>query len=189
MPEPLETIIQRYKPVNLERAVVSAINVFAHDVVNVLKDYPDITDANRPGRFDEEGHALGYYERGKGQWSPRVNIQSGSFGHYGKSYGRVKVKKSQQIAASLLGAQAIAGYKLRAVSERLREKWGVIRLPNGAAITNSATYAPPVQSSIKQSRVMQAIGWTTDRQAIQKSWDEGAFTAALTQALTQIGAK
>ena len=34
--------------------------------------YPPATEANRPGRVDQDGNPMGYYERGRGWWYPVV---------------------------------------------------------------------------------------------------------------------
>jgi hypothetical protein len=37
--------------------------------------YPPATEANRPGRVDQDGNPMGYYERGRGWWYPVKRTQ------------------------------------------------------------------------------------------------------------------
>ena len=175
----------------LNQARQTALQVGGHEVLNELKVYPAATDANKPGRFTNPKRGrpkpMGYYERNRGDWSPRVNITAGSFGHFGKSLGRIKGGKSQQIAASLLGASTVTGYKLTSHSEQLGKKWTLKRGADYVIIANSVSYAKHVQGDPGQSQVMRKIGWGTITKAAQTVIRRGTFRTAFQRARAALG--
>lgn len=63
----------------------------------------------------------------------------------------------------------------RKTSEMLGRRWAVTARGKGAVVTNSASYAPFVHSAEKQNRVHAARGWVTDRQAIPRVVNSGAW--------------
>ena len=173
----MENLLDRFEKMQIDKAASTAAVAMAHDVVNRM-EYPPATAANRPGRFTPEGRPMGYYERNRGYWRPivhKVNLRA--FGHYGKSKGVILASKTQRQTGT------VAGYKLNPSSEQFGKKWKVTRTKSGAVITNSASYAQPLASYLKQARVMKQIGWKTDKQALQESWEAGTFQAAFAQAL------
>lgn len=148
---------------------------------NYAKDYPPATAANRPGRWTTDAHgyarAQGFYERGRGYWSPimqKKTLYQSSLG------GKILKSKGVQLAK---GTQKgiVAGYKLTATSERLREAWAVSFLSNGARATNKASYAPYVHGE-EQSSLMDVIGWEKMRVHVQAAIDSGMFTKAFRDA-------
>ncbi len=178
---------------DLTPAIVTGLVAIGHEIVSFMQEYPPSQSV--PGRFRQVRFAgkaratkgissykptapkpMGWYERGRGWWYPimqRYSLQS--FGKFGKSCG-VITGKSIKVAS-------VAGYKLRAVSERLREKWTVMRQSNRVMVANSASYGPYVQKATKQSKLMQQIGWRTDQQAAEYVIQNGIAKEAICQAV------
>lgn len=157
-----DSLKAKLNPRQFDRAMKTAAMAVATELQGILQPYPNETDANRPGRFAKDGRPMGYYERNRGYWSPRVNIRRGSFGNYGKAQGRIKGSATQAKTKS------VGGYVLTSHSDQLGKKWTVKQNGNGATLTNSARYAKYVQSAKDQAAWMARIGWKTDTTAIQE---------------------
>ena len=181
MPVTIQRDVNYFKNLtqNLIRARQTALRVGGQEVMNELKTYPKSTAANKPGRFSDKGRPLGYYERNRGYWSPIVSkstLTLGSFGHYGKAFGRIKGSATQRKTGT------VAGYKLTSHSEQLGKKWSMRLGADYVIIANSASYAKWVQGAKTQSNVMKNIGWETDAQAVQKIFKRGTFQEAFRRA-------
>lgn len=59
-------------PQKVKPYIISAMQdaVFIIQAALGYAEYPESSEANRPGRFDEDGDPIGYYERGRGWWYP-----------------------------------------------------------------------------------------------------------------------
>ena len=157
-----DSLKNKLDPKQFDRALKTAAKGVATELQGLLQPYPPATSANRPGRFTRDGRPMGYYERNRGYWSPRVNIRRGSFGNYGKAQGRIKGNATQA------KTKTVGGYVLTSHSDQLGKKWIIKPSGNGALLINSARYAKYVQSAKDQARVMAQIGWKTDQTAIQE---------------------
>lgn len=167
--ENLDKLLAQFDVREIRGAAKTAATVTAHEIVNILRVYPPST--SRPGRFSLATHRpMGWYERTRGWWSPVMKKPQGQIG---KAFGQIRAKR----------ATGVAGYKLTASSERLREKWTIIQEPGATVVTNAASYAPYVQSATRQSGLMSAIGWGTDADAIKQVISKRVFERAFYQAL------
>jgi hypothetical protein len=165
----------------LIRARQTALRVGGQEVMNELKTYPKSTAANKPGRFSDKGRPIGYYERNRGYWSPRVNRSTlATFGHASKAKGVILGSATQRATGT------VAGYKLTSHSEQLGKRWSMRLGADYVIIANSASYAKYVQGAQTQSNVMKNIGWETDAQAVQKIFRRGTFQEAFRRA-AQLG--
>ena len=162
-----------------------------HDVV---ADYPPETAANEPGRVDQNGKPMGYYERGKGWWRPLMRattvLAHGTMagGKYGKSIGRGIYPTGGKIPQ-------VAGYKLNPTSEKLGQSWttDVQSFQEGGVIGTVGTntsYVDPVQGD-GQSNVMESIGWVKVRDALEGLSDTivGFFSEQFDAYLAQLAGK
>jgi hypothetical protein len=147
-----------------------AMELSTLEVKSQMAQYPPETEANRPGRVHmvkrATKHALesrlepmGYYERGKGWWSPikrreKLNSIAEQRGGFGRSIGRGVIRKR--------GVSHVVGYKLHPNSENLGKKWVTeVRLFNRGVmgvVGNNVTYAPFVQGD-KQSKLFAMRKW------------------------------
>ena len=178
----VDEFIERYGISNVYACAVAACQAMAYDVADRLQVYPPATASNRPGRFDDEGHPLGYYERNRGWWNPIVRAYNlKSFGNFGKAKVVIRASKTQRKTGT------VAGYKLRATSEMLGKKWIVRRTNNGAILTNSASYARIVQDKTKQPRIHEMNNWLTIQDAIRDANSENVGGIAFMQALEKRG--
>lgn len=166
-----DSLKDKLAPRQFERAMKAGALGVAAELQGILQPYPPATAANRPGRWRKTktgDKPMGYYERNRGYWSPRVNVRRGSFGNFGKAQGRIKATGETQRKTKSVG-----GYVLTSHSDQLGKKWIVKQSGMGATLTNSARYAAYVQSAKKQSRIMAAIGWKTDQAAINEVKQSG----------------
>lgn len=131
----------------------------ALELVDLLKPYPP--SASQPGRVSRvTQEPMGWYERGRGWWYPVM--QKTTLGpKLGKARGAIRGGRVGRAAG-------VAGYKLIASSERLREHWTITERGVQTIVGNPVSYSAVVQSAKKQSKLMKAIGWKTDLQAIQE---------------------
>ncbi len=175
----IDECIALYGLPNAMRCARLACQATAHHVADILKPPPPVTESNQPGRWTHPAEGggqprpMGYYERNRGYWSPRMNITRGSFGHFGKAVGRIKAKRDS----------AVAGYVLTSRSEMLGKKWIVEPVSDGALLINSASYARFVHDAKKQARIHAEHGWQTIQAAIMKAMAENVPGEALMQAL------
>ena len=140
----------------------------------VAEDTPS-SAANQPGRVDEEGKPMGYYERGRGWWYPV--LQSRTLGsEIGVAFGAETAKRAAK-RHKVKSIPTVAGYKLAGggLSERLGAKWDtqVIEQDEGilGVIGNNVSYADYVQGA-RQSKLHEARGWQTVQKALDASMDE-----------------
>lgn len=105
---------------------------------------------------------------------PRSWVSRGQNSWYQRGYGPKWVVKS----GAVHGANT---------SHTLGRVWSVERRGIGAVVGNVAPYAPQVVSSARQKAAFAAIGWTTDKAAVEKVKASGAIgkivSAALAHAL------
>lgn len=167
--------------------VVKHMEIAAGIVEGVLKEYPPADAANAPGRTDENGRPVGYYERGRGWWYP-VKQTKTLHGLRLKSEGVIKLTHKRQAA---LGA---VGFKLSARSETLGRKWAhtVVKAPGEVVglIGNSASYMPEVNGTAEtQTDLMQARGWKNADQALDETAPEvdAQFSAILDEIKAEFG--
>ena len=144
------------------RAMMQSLAV----VQDELATYPPDSEANRPGRFDENGEPLGYYERGRGWWYPLKRPIYGPFqkGQLGKRGGIVRLGKKKAVTLK------VAGYKLRRTSERLGTKWtNRVQVFDQAIVGEVGTtvsYADAVQGA-SQAGYHAQRGWQTADQVLE----------------------
>jgi hypothetical protein len=175
----VDQYIEQYGVQAVVRAAVAACLATAKHVEGIVSVYPPATESNRPGRWthpsEGEGQPrpMGYYERNRGWWYPVMNIERGSFGHYGKSAGRIKAPRNS----------AVAGYKLRATSEQMSKAWGVVSTPRGALLFNRASYSGYVHDALEQAALHAAHGWKTVQAALAQAIKENVTLDAFMQAL------
>lgn len=140
---------------------VKALTYMGLVTIGELREYPPSGPGNAPGRFDLQQRPVGFYERGRGWWSPIVKR------------GIVARGNKRRGVISGTEAQGVSYYKLHRTSELLSKKWNQEVTANEQAgfaevvIGNSASYEQWVQGS-KQSNVMAAIGWETADAAVDK---------------------
>ena len=150
----------------------AAIKSMAEVTAGELREYPESTAANQPGRISPiTGRPLGYYERHRGWWYPVMRERTLA-GLNKKTLGVMKSKVTHL---------PVAGYKLaknkkagkRGTSELMGMKWVTEVTQNEqagfveAVIGNTASYEQYVQGD-RQSRKMAAIGWRSAEQAAEK---------------------
>lgn len=127
-----------------------------HDAVAVS---PPATDANRPGRLDARGRAMGYYQRGSGWWYPVYKKQL-----EGKGKKRLGLIRNNNVM-----------YKLRRSSERLNTKWTSRVTVDKAAVLgeigNTASYADWVQG-FRQADFHDQRGWQTIEDAVNQVYPD-----------------
>jgi hypothetical protein len=138
-----------------------ALELMALDTIGELREYPEATDSNRPGRFSlKTRRAMGYYERNRGWWYPIMQEKTRNYVN-NKRLGIIQAKP----------IHGVEGYKLQRTSEMLAKRWAhEIRVNESAGfveavIGNTASYQQWVQGD-KQSRKMESIGWETAEQAV-----------------------
>lgn len=158
----------------VQALAVTAMTKSCLAVEGILKEYPEETASNRPGRLDEDGRPMGYYERNRGDWYPVLKTPKG-VAHFGKAQGVVRAKKAQR-------AQGVAAYKLSPISQQLGKSWTtdvqVGKAEIIGVIGTDVTYAPAVQG-MQQKAIFAQIGWVKLDAAvdqaepdIQAAWQE-----------------
>ena len=178
----------------LERAVGQATMI----LIGILSEYPPATEANRPGRIrevygrpDESGRRrvylrpVGYYERNRGWWDPRMKRESLPT-KTGKARGAILATKR------IRTLYKVAGYKLRkgGESQHLGRSWSsrVTATESGVTgiIGNNASYVDFVQGT-RQTKLSRRRGWTSVDDAIGKARDD--IEAICKDAVAQIALK
>jgi len=145
-----------------------------------VAEYPPTTEANFPGRIDQEGRPEGYYERGKGSWRPiltlpTLNKKVALKEAAGKSLGRglrISEKDSEERILD-----RVYGYTLRPTSENLGKSWYTFteRTPEGivGSLGNTASYASYVQGFLdEQASIPASRDWMSLETAIDQSAPE-----------------
>lgn len=183
----VDQYIEQYGVQAVVKAAVAACQATAKHVQGIVAVYPPSTESNRPGRWthpsEGEGQPqpMGYYERNRGWWYPVKNIQRGSFGHFGKSVGRIKARGIEAQAG------LVKGYKLRVTSEQMSKQWSVTPTPRGALLSNRATYSGYVHNALTQAKIHAAHGWETIQNALAQAVKENVTLDAFMQALERKG--
>ena len=161
--EELEQAFQEM-PHRTMQALIVAMNRSCQAVRGILSTTPPETAANEPGRQDEDGRPLGYYERKKGEWYPLKKKQDPAT-RYGKTRGIIRATKAQR-------AQGVMAYRLVASSQRLEDKWTIEVTQNDNMVTgvvgNNVDYAGAVQGS-SQAQLFKTIGWPTVDSALTQA--------------------
>jgi hypothetical protein len=151
-----------------------AMQVSVRAVQENISEYPPSTAANQPGRVDEKGKPMGYYERGRGWWYPVMQEQT--LGEeIGVSFGAETAKRAAK-RNKVKSIPTVAGYKLArgGTSQMLGRSWStnVITEKDGVLgeIGNRASYSGYVQGPPSiQAAHMANIGWTNADAALEKS--------------------
>ena len=153
----------------LDRAMANTLTAFQA----VAEIYAPESEANRPGRVDENGDPMGYYERGRGWWYPLLTHNTMGMaeeipviGPHSKSPTTLKSIKTLAI-----GIKGVAGYKLIPNSQQMHDRWTWdVNHSSGEVIghlMNSATYSPYVQG-MEQDPLHRVRGWST----VMDSWED-----------------
>lgn len=71
----------------------------------------------------------------------------------------------------------------RQTSQTLGRRWTVQPSQRGAVVRNAASYAGFVQSAAHQTAAMKRIGWTTDKQAVERVLASGVIPKLVGRAL------
>lgn len=145
----------------IERAMFGIVR----DIQQRLAVYPPSTAANRPGRVDNRGRPMGYYERGRGWWYPVMRAQTLG-GKLGASFGAELADRAEKRHGIKSIPTKVVGYKLESggTSEMLGRSWDA-QVETGAdyvlgVIANNASYAPYVQG-VEQSALHASRNWKT----------------------------
>lgn len=143
-----------------------------------MAKYPPSSEANRPGRVDENGRPMGYYERGRGWWYPVLRRQTvevaGRFAALRAGESGMLFGKSRGVlqAGRKLQQSGVAGYRLRATSQMLGKSWtsDVFVVANGVegVVGNDADYSPHVQGDTQPPLFAQR-GWQTLEQGLREN--------------------
>lgn len=149
----------------------------------VAEVYAPESEANRPGRFDQEGRPMGYYERGRGWWYPLITHNRLGMGSE-LPLLRPHDKAPKTMHAKTLMAEGfpgVAGYKLIPGSEQMHDRWSseVHTTVDGVIgnLRNVASYAGDVQGK-EQIPLHASRGWRT----VEQSWEDPQVQAAVTEA-------
>lgn len=137
--------------------------------------------ANKPGRLDQDGRPLGYYERGRGWWYPLMTHNTLGLQSEIPTLGQHR-KAPHTLGVSSLkakGFQGVAGYRLIPNSEQMEENWHAeVTLQGNEVIgdlTNFASYSGYVQGQ-DQTRLMQELQW----QKVSEIWNTQPVQDAVT---------
>ena len=143
-----------------------AMNKATLAVLGIEKEYPSESAANHPGRTDDDGQPMGYYERNRGSWYPLKTPRTVK--GFGKTtFETIRAKKAQR-------AQGVYAYRLNPTSEQLGKSWSVQIESSSSGIIGiigtDVSYAVPVQGLAEnQSALMKEIGWTNLDEAVEKA--------------------
>jgi hypothetical protein len=126
--------------------------------------YAPESEANAPGRVDQDGHPIGFYERGRGWWYPVMNRSTLGKGAMGTVRPNLKAPTTFRRRAMLAaGFPGVIGYKLRPTSEQMHDQWSneVSVEQDGVTgrVTNEASYSDDVVG-LGQTALHQSRGWT-----------------------------
>lgn len=139
---------------------------------SVAEVYAPESEANRPGRVDQEGNPMGYYERGRGSWYPLVT--HATLGEADLPTVRPHLKSPTTLKTTALLAEGlgrVTGYRLRPTSEQLHDRWlwEVIQDPHEIIgnLANTASYSSYVQG-LSRTKLHEKRGWQT----VMVSWGD-----------------
>ena len=173
--------------------ILKAMRISVRAVEENISEYPPATAANQPGRVDDEGKPMGYYERGRGYWYPVMAAKTLG-AKLGVAYGAetaLKASKRNKVKT----VPTVAGYKLQkgGTSEMLGRSWTTNVIEGEGAVVgeigNRASYAGVVQGAkVDQAEYMHNIGWTNADEALAKSQEaiDDAFRTALADFLATL---
>jgi hypothetical protein len=175
--EAIEQMPRRVVPL-----VVKAMDRALLAIEGRLKEIPPAGPGNQPGRIDENGELLPYYERNRGEWYP-VKQQKTLGGKRLKSEG-VQLR----IRGVHMRAAGVAGYKLGKASEQLSKNFNhEVQITEDAVegtLGNKASYAPRVVG-MDQLALFEKIGWPRVDKVLESSRDD--INADFGEILDQIG--
>jgi hypothetical protein len=147
---------------------------------SVAEVYAPESDANSPGRFDQEGRPMGYYERGRGWWYPLLTHNTlGLKDEIPTLRPHSKAPVTMKsMALMALGFPGVAGYRLIPNSEQMHDRWvwEVIFDPSEVIgnLSNIASYSSYVQG-LDQVQLHQSRGWRT----VMNSWEDPSVQSIL----------
>ena len=151
----------------------------------VASEYAPESEANRPGRVDEEGHPIGYYERGRGWWYPLVTKREISIKEDLPVLRPHTLAPKTMEARTLLaeGIRAVAGYRLIPNSEQMHDQWeqgvGITAHEVTGFLRNTASYSDYVQGA-SQIDLHKKRGWQT----VITSWNSPEVQRAVDEQTT-----
>jgi hypothetical protein len=139
----------------------------------VAAEYAPESEANKPGRVDQDGNPMGYYERGRGWWYPLVthNTLAGE-GEIPVLRPHTKAPKTMKASTlAAVGIKSVTGYRLNPTSEQMADRWSTSVTQSGdevvGQLTNTASYSDLVQG-LEQVLLHQSRGWRT----VVTSWQD-----------------
>lgn len=149
----------------------AGLTAMVEHVRNELMDYPPTTEANAPGRVKTIGARqvpIGYYERGRGYWSPRI-LRETIREHIQAAGGRGKSRKVIGAPRAVQSVARVAGYVLTGFSEQLNRKWTIAsRSKAEVVLGTNVSYARFAQDAEKQARWMKKYGWITVQEILKR---------------------
>lgn len=152
----------------------------------VASEYAPESEANRPGRVDNKGRPMSYYERGRGTWIPILAFIRPSLREELPTL-RLHGKAPKTLASIALAAEGIPGvtaYELIGGSEQMHDRWEIGVGINGSEVVgflrNRASYSNEVQGA-EQNPLHGERGWKT----VEQSWEDGRVQDALFQYTAQ----
>jgi hypothetical protein len=148
--------------------------ILGEAMTNIITRYRELaevyapeSEANKPGRFNPRtGEPMGYYERGRGWWYPVLGHRAlGLMGEIPLLRPHLKSPKTMGATALLaVGFQGVAGYKLRATSEQMHDRWSTEVQQNAedviGMLSNIASYSGLVVG-LEQVELHRSRGWQT----------------------------
>ena len=162
-PEPFWDNIQH--PEKFPQYVEPAMSNIMDEFKAEMEVYAPEDAANAPGRTDQNGEPMGYYERGQGWWYPvkskNTILEAGRLVGAGKGLPRARFGKTVGV---IKGGRkfGVAGYKLIPSSQQMGDRWVVaVQTDQDSVIGtlfNGASYSDIVQG-FGQSVLMAARQW------------------------------
>ena len=178
-PEPFWDNIQH--PEKFPQFVEPAMGNIMDEFKTEMEIYAPEDEANAPGRTDQNGEPMGYYERGRGWWYPvkgRLTIlEAGRLVGAGKGLPRASFGKRVGV---IKGGRkfGVAGYKLIPNSQQMGSRWVITVITNENDVTgnlfNGATYSDIVQG-FGQSLLMAERQWNN----VDEVWNGDSMQGTL----------
>lgn len=154
----MRRIVEMLRGPKLRAAAANALRSGAELVLNMpgARNYPSSSEANTPGRFNPKTRRpMGYYLRGQGWFYPimqRANVDETA----------ATASKRAGFARGVSRSFQVAGYKLRATSERYGTQFYTRASSGGGYVSvvigNRASYATYLGFR-RQARIPAARGW------------------------------